>query len=162
MSSRFDYEENLRPIEHWYLLIVDLYKRYLVLLDSMKTAERIHKRVLAVKTLEIFIERMFIDASFYKFQVTYRPKISTFSFVEPAGIGEQKKGWNDYAIWVTSWMRECWWSNNYAIEVNDSTRTQLAIDLVLKEYNSKRDNMISSSREYFKQLKDKNKRLKMT
>ncbi|MED6220329.1 hypothetical protein PIB30_043861 [Stylosanthes scabra] len=102
--------------EHWYLLIVDFYKKHLILLDSMKTPERMHNRILAVKTLGIFIERMLANASFYKFQVTYRPKVSTFPIVEPAGIGEQKKGSIDCAIWVASWMRECPWSDNYAIK----------------------------------------------
>ncbi|RYQ95548.1 hypothetical protein Ahy_B08g090887 [Arachis hypogaea] len=43
---------------------------------------------------------------------------------------------NDSGVWVTSWMRECNLQDDFNIQINDSTRMRLAVDLVLEEYNN--------------------------
>ncbi|RYR42239.1 hypothetical protein Ahy_A08g038710 isoform B [Arachis hypogaea] len=60
---------------------------------------------------------------------------STFWPMTPFGLPTQKNRSNDNGVWVTGWMRECTLQDDFNIQINDSTRMRLAMDLVLEEYN---------------------------
>ncbi|RYQ92602.1 hypothetical protein HN873_068170 [Arachis hypogaea] len=61
---------------------------------------------------------------------------STFWPITPFGLPTQKNRSNDSGVWMTSWMRECTLQDDFNIQINDSTRMRLAVDMVLEEYNN--------------------------
>ncbi|TKY63409.1 Ulp1 protease family, carboxy-terminal domain protein [Spatholobus suberectus] len=74
---------------HWYLLVVDIHEKRLVLLDSKPHPQRNVARRRNVKKLAIFLEELLLHKSFYQFPFTSKPEISEFSLVMPNDIGEQ-------------------------------------------------------------------------
>ncbi|XLV02648.1 hypothetical protein S245_016985, partial [Arachis hypogaea] len=66
---------------------------------------------------------------------------------------------NDCGVWVTTWMRECQWRSNYNIKVNDSTRLQLAIDLVMNPFNLKSQEVLEAAKKYYNEISKKEERL---
>ncbi|XLT27634.1 hypothetical protein HN873_058926 [Arachis hypogaea] len=80
--------------------------------------------------LEVMLDDHIFDDD--KFKVV---DCSTFWPMTPFGLPTQKNRSNDSGVWVTSWMRECTLQDDINIQINDSTRMRLAVDLVLEEYN---------------------------
>ncbi|KAJ1386935.1 hypothetical protein SESBI_40401 [Sesbania bispinosa] len=60
-------------------------------------------------------------------------------------VGRQAAGSNDCGVWVCKWMNDCHLSNNYNIKVDRGTRMRLAIDLVIKPYNIKKEQVVSEA-----------------
>ncbi|KAJ1396597.1 Ulp1 protease family, C-terminal catalytic domain [Sesbania bispinosa] len=124
---------------HWFLLVIDIKRRQLTLLDSYPCTTRKEFRRRAVRKLGVFVDEMLLHESFYRFHTTTKPIISDFEIVEPEGVGQQVEGSNDCGIWVALWMMQCNFTNKYNITVTESSRMQLALDLVLKNYNTKNE-----------------------
>ncbi|KAJ1430365.1 Ulp1 protease family, C-terminal catalytic domain [Sesbania bispinosa] len=109
---------------HWYLLVVDIRKEHLILLDSMPCAMRDEWRSMDVTKVAKFIEGMLVDDSFYK---------------------------NDCGVWVARWMVECGWTDDYnTILVNNTTRMRTAIELVLNPYNEIKEAVQDRAVKYLK------------
>ncbi|XLS82597.1 hypothetical protein HN51_048428 [Arachis hypogaea] len=97
-----------------------------------------------------------------KFQVNREitvPQISKFRIVEPSDLPQQRKGSNDCGIWVAQWMKECRWTDNFGITVNDNDRMKLAIDLVSKEFNMNKSEVMDKAHAYMKDILQKQSRL---
>ncbi|QHN91863.1 Ulp1 protease family, carboxy-terminal domain protein [Arachis hypogaea] len=119
---------------HWYLVIVDFTSRRLIILDSLPCVEKHQQRKRNAIKVATYLEVMLDDHIFDddKFKVV---DCSTFWPMTPFGLPTQKNRSNDSGVWVTSWMRECTLQDDINIQINDSTRMRLAVDLVLEEYN---------------------------
>ncbi|XLS45580.1 hypothetical protein HN51_002445, partial [Arachis hypogaea] len=74
---------------HWYLLVIDIEKRHLILLDSKPCVSSRTRRRRCAKLMALFIEEMLDDSTFYANQTTHRPVISEYPIIHPAEIGEQ-------------------------------------------------------------------------
>ncbi|KAJ1377963.1 Ulp1 protease family, C-terminal catalytic domain [Sesbania bispinosa] len=124
-------DENL----HWYLMVVDLNQKKIVMLDSLPYVLRNGWRKRYVKKLAMFIEEMLLDPSFYDRTTMDKPIISDFPIEVPHGLGYQHNGY-DCGVWVAMWMTGCVWRDGYnKIVVTPHTRMRLAIDLVQDKYN---------------------------
>ncbi|VFQ91115.1 unnamed protein product [Cuscuta campestris] len=78
---------------HWFLLVVDIIRKELTLLDSLKSPSTFNERKRIVRLLAIFMDQMLEDKSFYhQHSVTEKPKVSEFAIVEPKSIGQQAPG----------------------------------------------------------------------
>ncbi|XLT58971.1 hypothetical protein HN873_051575 [Arachis hypogaea] len=85
-------------------------------------------------TRAIYLEAM-LDDHIFDDDKSKVVDCSTFWPMTPSGLPTQKNRSNDSGVWVTSWMRECTLKDDFNIQVNDSTRMRLAVDLVLEEHN---------------------------
>ncbi|TKY65826.1 Ulp1 protease family, carboxy-terminal domain protein [Spatholobus suberectus] len=144
---------------HWYLLVVDIHEKRLVLLDSKPHPQRNVARRRNVRKLAIFLEELLLHKSFYQFPFTSKPEISEFLLVVPNDIGEQLLDSNDCGIWVAKWMIDPALSNDYKIHVDNGTRMKIALDLVLGSHNTNRDEIIKLAATNWKNLEAKKKRL---
>ncbi|MED6163751.1 hypothetical protein PIB30_083055 [Stylosanthes scabra] len=78
---------------------------------------------------------------FYEKDLSIRPRVSEFEFLEPR-IGQQKElseNKHDCGIWVCLWMIESHQSIDFGIDVDDSTRMTIALNLVTYSHNPIRD-----------------------
>ncbi|QHO06519.1 hypothetical protein HN51_065353 [Arachis hypogaea] len=144
---------------HWYLLVIDIEKRHLILLDSKPCVSSRTRHRRCAKQMALFIEEMLDDSTFYANQTTHRPVILEYPIIHPAEIGEQNDDSNDCGAWVTTWMRECQWRSNYNIKVNESTRLRLAIDLVMNPFNLKSQEVLEAVKKYYNEISKKEERL---
>ncbi|RYR29251.1 hypothetical protein Ahy_B01g053609 [Arachis hypogaea] len=119
---------------HWYLVIVDFTSLCLIILDSLPCVRKRQQRKRNAIKVATYLEAMLDDHIFYdnKSKVV---DCSTFWPITPFGLPTQRNRSNDSGVWVTSWMRECTLQDDFNIQINDSTRMRLAVDLVLEEYN---------------------------
>ncbi|QHO12440.1 Ulp1 protease family, carboxy-terminal domain protein [Arachis hypogaea] len=115
---------------HWYLLVIDIEKRHLILLDSKPCVSSRTRHRRCAKLMALFIEEMLDDSTFYANQTTHRPVISEYHIIHPAEIGEQ----ND-----------------------DSLR--LAIDLVMNPFNLKSQEVLEAAKKYYNEISKKEERL---
>ncbi|KAJ1427952.1 Ulp1 protease family, C-terminal catalytic domain [Sesbania bispinosa] len=113
--------------KHWYLLVADMKAKNLVLLDSAPCQARNEPRQLQAKKMVVYLEEMFQHESFYDFSVTNKPRVTD----------------NDYGVWVCKWMSDCSLKDDYNIKVDRETRMRLAIDLIIKPYNLKKEEVVS-------------------
>ncbi|QHO02864.1 Ulp1 protease family, carboxy-terminal domain protein [Arachis hypogaea] len=144
---------------HWYLLVIDIEKRHLILLDSKPCVSSRNRGRRCAKLMALFIEEMLDDSTFYVNHTTHRLVISEYPIIHPAEIGEQNDDSNDCGVWMTTWMRECQWRNNYNIKVNESTRLRLAIDLVMNPFNLKSQEVLQAAKIYYNEISKKEERL---
>ncbi|XLT69026.1 hypothetical protein HN873_025465 [Arachis hypogaea] len=93
-----------------------------------------HVRVGAVLPKATYLEAM-LDDHIFEDDKSKVVDCSTFWPMTPFGLPTQKNRSNDNGVWVTGWMRECTLQDDFNIQINDSTRMRLAMDLVLEEYN---------------------------
>ncbi|QHO12267.1 Ulp1 protease family, carboxy-terminal domain protein [Arachis hypogaea] len=119
---------------HWYLVIVDFKSRRLIILDSLPCVEKHQQRKRNTIKVAIYLEAM-LDDHIFDDDKSKVVDCSTFWPMTPSGLPTQKNRSNDSGVWVTSWMRECTLKDDFNIQVNDSTRMRLAVDLVLEEHN---------------------------
>ncbi|MED6189399.1 hypothetical protein PIB30_095642 [Stylosanthes scabra] len=106
-----------------------------------------------------FIEKMLRHKSFYASTKILVPKVSKFEIVEPSNLPQQRRGSNDCGIWVAYWMKECGLADNFNIMVSNSHRMRLAIDLITKEFNIKKLEVMDKAHVYMKDIQQKNSRL---
>ncbi|KAJ1405565.1 Ulp1 protease family, C-terminal catalytic domain [Sesbania bispinosa] len=144
---------------HWYLLVVDLKQKLLVILDSKPNPTLSELKRRNIKKLALFMEEMFQHNSFYEFRLTPKPLISEFKIKEAEGVGEQLPGSNDCGVWVAMWMKECAWTNDYKISVTQASRMRIALDLVLKPFNKRKDKIISKAFANIKSSEEKRRNL---
>ncbi|MED6194201.1 hypothetical protein PIB30_026318 [Stylosanthes scabra] len=78
--------------KHWFLMIVDMNKDRIFLLDSAKSTSSNYHRRFSVETMVIFIERMFSHHSFYNNINHLVPRVSKFKIIEPQSLLQQRKG----------------------------------------------------------------------
>ncbi|KAJ1375736.1 Ulp1 protease family, C-terminal catalytic domain [Sesbania bispinosa] len=124
---------------HWYLLVIDIDKSKLILLDSLQIESRRERRKIQVR------------------KVTERPDIAGFTLIEHNGIGHQLPTSNDSGIWVANWMKDYDWDDEYDIlnvrtlqRITTASRMRLAIDLVLNEQNEFRADVIKRAEKTWK------------
>ncbi|KAJ1385066.1 hypothetical protein SESBI_42005 [Sesbania bispinosa] len=94
---------------------------------------------------------------FYPTPNTERPLVGEFTLRVPTDIGEQISGSNDCGVWVAVWMMDCMLDDSYKITVNDASRMRVALDLVLKAYNEKKEDIIELAFQNWKKLEDRKK-----
>ncbi|XP_029125254.1 uncharacterized protein LOC109789341 isoform X2 [Cajanus cajan] len=123
--------------DHWYLLVVDIYERKLLILDSLPCVARDKHRKLQVHRLAIYLDELNDDDKFI-----YKHVISDFPIVVPKNLGRQEHGSGDCGVWVCKWMKDCGYSNDYhEVQVNPSTRMQIALNLVNCCYNELKEDI---------------------
>ncbi|KAJ1384810.1 Ulp1 protease family, C-terminal catalytic domain, partial [Sesbania bispinosa] len=131
---------------HWYLMVIDMNKRQLVLLDSLPCAKRREWRRRHVKKVAMYVEEMILDHTFYDISISTYPVISEFELIEPQGIAEQTPASNDCGVWVCQWMTSYIVDDDYeSINVTPASRMRISIDLVLHLYNKLRREVITSA-----------------
>ncbi|KAJ1380627.1 Ulp1 protease family, C-terminal catalytic domain [Sesbania bispinosa] len=141
---------------HWFLLVADMRAKKLILLDSALCVLRNEARKLQTKKMAEYLEEMFDHDSFYEFSETDRPRVTEFPLVIPTDIGKHAAESNDCGIWVCKWMIDYTLTYNYNIKVDRVSRMRLAIDLLIKPYNIKKDQVVSVATQAWKELhKDK-------
>ncbi|KAJ1430727.1 hypothetical protein SESBI_07556 [Sesbania bispinosa] len=92
---------------------------------------------------DVYLEEMFQHESFYDFSVTNKPRVTEFPLQIPSDIGRQAAGSNDCGVWVCKWISDCSLKDDYNIKVDRETRMRLAIDLIIKPYNLKKEEVVS-------------------
>ncbi|KAJ1378002.1 hypothetical protein SESBI_48305 [Sesbania bispinosa] len=112
-------------------------------LDSAPCQARNEPRHLQAKKMAVYLEEMFQHESFYDFSVTNKPRVIEFPLQIPSDIGRQAVGSNDCGVWVCKWMSDCSLKDDYNIKVDKETRMRLAIDLIIKPYNLKKEEVVS-------------------
>ncbi|KAJ1378722.1 hypothetical protein SESBI_47542 [Sesbania bispinosa] len=108
----------------------------------------------------VYLEEMLQHDSFYEFNTTDKPRVTEFPLEIPMDVGTQVVGSNDCVVWVCKWMTDCTLSDNYNIKVDRGSRMRLAIDLVTKPYNIKKDTVVSEACAIWKKLQDERKTTK--
>ncbi|MED6119697.1 hypothetical protein PIB30_013813 [Stylosanthes scabra] len=123
---------------HWYLMIVDIWEKKLIYLDSLKSddVEETDRRKKQMKDVAKYLGMLVRTRSFWKNKDAHPPLISEFD-PEEAITGQQDPGSMDCGVWVCQWMlsRHKWL--DYDIEpIDASTRMRIAMQLVSGSYNS--------------------------
>ncbi|WJX69293.1 hypothetical protein P8452_53561 [Trifolium repens] len=129
---------------HWFLLIIDFDAKELVYLDSFQSPRTLDKRKTQIKKLTRFMEQWLMDSTFYDAGSSRGPKISEFKFAAPRGYGSQGQNSNDCAIWVIKWMMQKG-DGGYKIKVDEGSRLEIALQLILHPYNRERDLMLKNA-----------------
>ncbi|KEH39763.1 hypothetical protein MTR_1g009820 [Medicago truncatula] len=93
------------------------------------------------------MEELLMDPSFHGTDSNYDFKITKFKIVTPKGLGRQREGSNDCAVWVINWMMQRG-ENEYKIEVDEGSRLKIALQLTLHPFNDERDLMLAKSLEH--------------
>ncbi|KAJ1428335.1 Papain-like cysteine peptidase superfamily [Sesbania bispinosa] len=138
------------------LVVADMRAKKLILLDSAPCVLRNEARKLQAKKMAVYLEEMFDHDSFYEFSETDRPTVTEFPLVIPTDIGKQAAESNDCGVWVCKWMTDYTLTDNYNIKVDRVSCMRLAIDLLIKPYNIKKDQVVSVATQAWKELhKDK-------
>ncbi|KAK7291776.1 hypothetical protein RIF29_07188 [Crotalaria pallida] len=88
---------------------------------------------------------MLLDKSFYDFMTPAIAKISEFEIDIPEEGQQEEDMSNDCGVWVASWMMLHKEEDHYNIKVDAITRLRLALDLVMKPYNSIHNDIISKA-----------------
>ncbi|KAJ1412292.1 Ulp1 protease family, C-terminal catalytic domain [Sesbania bispinosa] len=126
---------------HWFLLVIDMDKNNLILLDSNQSDLRRERRRFQVRKVvnwsfslsifksfsmviknrsneymnpqALFLQEMMMEPSFYNFSHTVKPDVAGFTLIEPNGIGQELPASNDSGIWVANWMEDYDWDDEY-------------------------------------------------
>ncbi|KAJ1392529.1 Ulp1 protease family, C-terminal catalytic domain [Sesbania bispinosa] len=134
---------------HWYLLVGDMRAKKLVLLDSAPCELRNEARKFQAKKMAVYLEEMFEHESFYEFSETNKPMVMEFPLLIPSDIGRQAAESNDCGVWVYKWMADCTLTDNYNIKGKSH---EIAIDLLIKPYNIKKDQVVNEATKAWKEL----------
>ncbi|KAJ1392527.1 Ulp1 protease family, C-terminal catalytic domain [Sesbania bispinosa] len=137
---------------HWYLLVADMRAKKLVLLDSAPCELRNEARKFQEKKMAVYLEEMFEHESFYEFSETNKPMVTEFPLLIPSDIRRHAAESNDCGVWVCKWMTDCTLTDNYNIKVDRESRMRLAIDLLIKPYNIKKDQVVNEATKAWKEL----------
>ncbi|MED6156582.1 hypothetical protein PIB30_015681 [Stylosanthes scabra] len=151
---------------HWFLMIIDVPNYKLQYLDSLKCKEEMDarheamKRVVSVheKTLTdysaLYLESLTLGRDWLSIPDAIRPQFGGYD-IEEVEVPQQHRRSMDCEVWVAQWMiREtlCFKNALQVESVTDATRMRLAVDLVLKEYNSLAKNVVVRAIHYWKRL----------
>ncbi|CAH9136921.1 unnamed protein product [Cuscuta epithymum] len=148
---------------HWYLVIVDVVKGHLIILDSLPGFVNHDSRRIIVRKMALFLEEMLTDSSYHIVEAPEQitrcrpPPISEYPIVNVEELGSQRPNSNDCGIWVAKWMMECRWSDNYKIQVDEKTRMKLALNLALSSNNTCKDELIKDSAKNWNDLEKKHR-----
>ncbi|KAJ1415155.1 Ulp1 protease family, C-terminal catalytic domain [Sesbania bispinosa] len=120
---------------HWFLVVIDFIKKEVVYLYSFPSESRMEIRMRSVKTLELYMEHLLQEPTFYQFESTPKPLVSKFPIFKSNVIRTQNAESNDCGAWVIMWMVEMG-LNRYRIQVDEGTRIRIALDLKMNPYNT--------------------------
>ncbi|MED6107194.1 hypothetical protein PIB30_011764 [Stylosanthes scabra] len=140
MSKADDLHQIYVPMHigrHWYLLIISVWDKKLVYLDSLKfdDVRETEARVEQIMTMACYVEQMVKDKSFSEAEKFWPPYVSEFEPFVPE-VGSQAPGLMDCGMWVCQWMMNSHlWLDYNLEEINDSSRMALAVDLVTHPTN---------------------------
>ncbi|KAL4381303.1 hypothetical protein AHAS_Ahas04G0120000 [Arachis hypogaea] len=120
---------------HWYLMIIDVPRKKLIFLDSLRNPHQTDARKTTMMRVALYLEGPTLGKSWLSGEGALRPRFSAFDFKEP-DVPQQEGNSMDCGIWVARWMiREHLWKDYGVQHVNSAIRMQLAVDLVLKSHN---------------------------
>ncbi|KAJ1432157.1 hypothetical protein SESBI_06795 [Sesbania bispinosa] len=105
----------------------------------------------------VYLEETFQHESFYEFSDTNKPRVTEFPLQIPSDIGRHAAGSNDYGVWVCKWMTDCTLTDNYNIKVDRESCMRLAIDLIIKPFNIKKDQVVSEALKVWKEMHEERK-----
>ncbi|MED6120545.1 hypothetical protein PIB30_021708 [Stylosanthes scabra] len=117
---------------HWYLMIVDIWEKKLMYLDSCKSddAEETKRHKDQMREVAKYLGVLIRSRSFWKNKDAHPPLISEFD-PEEATTGQM-----DCGVWVCQWMLNSHKWLDYDIEpIDASTRMRIATQLVLGPHN---------------------------
>ncbi|KAL4344286.1 hypothetical protein AHAS_Ahas11G0163200 [Arachis hypogaea] len=121
--------------QHWYLMIIDVPRRKLIYLDSLRDPNEADARKTGMLRVALYLEGVTLGKSWLSAEGALRPRFSAFDFEEP-DIPQQERNSMDCGVWVAQWMiREHLWKDYGVQHVNSARRMRLAVDLVLKSHN---------------------------
>ncbi|MED6203937.1 hypothetical protein PIB30_004067 [Stylosanthes scabra] len=128
---------------HWYLLIIDLWEKQLVYLNSFKSTENevTQLRLSLIREVARYVEDLVNEPDFWVDQDAVRPIVFEF---EPLcrDCGQQEPLSLDCGVWVCQWMMNIHlWMDYQEEEVNESTRMAIVVDLVSSENNPITENI---------------------
>ncbi|KAK7281750.1 hypothetical protein RIF29_09999 [Crotalaria pallida] len=124
---------------HWILLVVDMDKKKLLMLDSLPVSSKTREKMMKL------IHKMMLDKSFYDIMTPAIAKISEFEIDIPEEGQQEEDMSNDCRVWVASWMMLHKEEDHYNVKVDAIARLRLALDLVMKSYNSIHNDIISKA-----------------
>ncbi|RYR21708.1 hypothetical protein Ahy_B03g067029 isoform F [Arachis hypogaea] len=120
---------------HWYLMIIDVPRKKLIYLDSLRDPHQADARKTGMMRVALYLEGLTLGKPWLSGEGALRPRFSAFDFEEP-DVPQQKGNSMDCGVWVAQWMiREHLWKDYGVQHVNSATRMRLAADLVLKSHN---------------------------
>ncbi|CAN1122499.1 Ubiquitin-like-specific protease 1 [Linum perenne] len=135
---------------HWYLAVIIFNEKKVHMVDSDPSPSTHENRVCAIKTMMDFMSELF-HIIYAKASQQGAPKISEFDVIVPHGIARQPNGY-DCGLWVCLWIINANTTNKYNIDVGDSTRMHLALNLVMSFKNYIRETITRRSIERWKRM----------
>ncbi|RYR46903.1 hypothetical protein Ahy_A07g032767 [Arachis hypogaea] len=163
---------------HWFLVVVDVVRRQVVYLDSLKSADTRAKRRREIKKVTTFLEELLDHDRWYDAPEKGRELVSDYEIIEPvvvqqdpysqmgsfrlsSFIGELICGSvslhysahasNDCGMFVAQWMIMYHLWGNYDVEkVTDYSRMRLAVDMLLRYHNDNREKIVNAALEYWR------------
>ncbi|XP_045792010.1 uncharacterized protein LOC123920828 [Trifolium pratense] len=130
------------------LLVIDFEKEKLTYLDSFPMTKSSHNITRSIKTMALFMEGMLQSGIFYDNPSTPRPLVSHFHMSFPSAAGSQGINSNDCAVFVILWMTSAKEEEGYKVEVDNGSRLQIAIDLVLAPYNKHKSIVMQNAEDF--------------
>ncbi|RYR19524.1 hypothetical protein Ahy_B03g064325 [Arachis hypogaea] len=125
--------------DHWFLIVVNLLYGTVRYMDSFKRCTSMIERKRVIDDVLTYLEKFVSDKNFQETPSHKNLQFSKYKFSEPT-VPQQKANSNDCGIWVAEWMiLNHYWGVNKPWIVNDYSRMRLAVDLVYKWHNPKRD-----------------------
>ncbi|XLR62923.1 hypothetical protein S83_013595, partial [Arachis hypogaea] len=96
---------------HWYLMIIDVPRKKLIFLDSLRNPHQTDARKTTMMRVALYLEGPTLGKSWLSGEGALRPRFSAFDFKEP-DVPQQEGNSMDCGIWVARWMiREHLWKD---------------------------------------------------
>ncbi|QHO27711.1 hypothetical protein HN51_024657 [Arachis hypogaea] len=135
---------------HWFLVVVDVVRRQVVYLDSLKSADTRAKRRREIKKVTTFLEELLDHDRWYDAPEKGRELVSDYEIIEPVVV-QQDPYSNDCGMFVAQWMIMYHLWGNYDVEkVTDYSRMRLAVDMLLRYHNDNREKIVNAALEYWR------------
>nr|XP_029143606.1 uncharacterized protein LOC112698219 [Arachis hypogaea] len=135
---------------HWFLVVIDVVRRQVVYLDSLKSADTRAKRRREIKKVTTFLEELLDHDSWYDAPEKGRELVSDYEIIEPVVV-QQDPYSNDCGMFVAQWMIMYHLWGNYDVEkVTDYSRMRLAVDMLLRYHNDNREKIVNAALEYWR------------
>ncbi|KAL1360388.1 hypothetical protein HN51_005771 [Arachis hypogaea] len=88
---------------HWYLMIIDVPRKKLIYLDSLRDPHQADARKTWMMRVALYLEGLTLGKSWLSGEGALRPRFSAFDFEEP-DVPQQEGNSMDCGIWVAQWM----------------------------------------------------------
>ncbi|MED6136755.1 hypothetical protein PIB30_058821 [Stylosanthes scabra] len=92
-------------MNHWYLMIIDMWDKKLVYLDSFKSVDcnETKLRITLMKEVARYVDSLLKQDKFWEDKTSFRPSVADFDPIAPI-TGQQLPESQDCGVWMCQWM----------------------------------------------------------